>query len=122
MGDGLDYWDRPKYPACTDRKCSAVRAGIPHVVDETHREVLETMRHLRSAEWCENPICEREHFKGNGPCQWDGKPTRVRSLVLRAADNRQAWTKQRERWLIIGAAAVWVFWIVLAFSLSMAKG
>jgi hypothetical protein len=88
MGDGLDYWDRPKYPACRDPRCSAVRAGIPHVVDETHQAVLDALP----------PVQWNMRDMGDRP---------PRALYLRAALRGEAKARKRRRVLTVSVGLVW---------------
>lgn len=43
----LEDWDRPLL-RCSDPTCPAVQRGVNHTTDESHREVLATLREMRT--------------------------------------------------------------------------
>jgi len=82
---GLDYWDKPEYPACTDVDCTAARAGIHHLMTDSHRELLDHVRLVRGT-------------GGSEP----------RNLFLKAALKQRA--RQERRWQTL---VVWLWTIAM---------
>jgi len=112
MGDGLDYWDRPRYPACKDPRCSAVAAGIPHVVDESHQGVLDTLGEWQRDMGDRPPRVERSEIFGPS-----------RSLYLRAEDMKHDRQLRLARLIrIAGLSVMGVGLLLLVVSVLMLGG
>jgi len=108
MGDGLDYWDRPEYPRCRDKDCTAAQAGIPHVLDEAHREAVDAQKQVRAMR-----VSWPEHSGTHVP----------RNLFLKAALKQRARRERRVWWLLV--AGPWILagiWLALIIACGLVWG